>query len=60
MRRLALLLAVVLCATTPAALTAQGKPRIVAVGDIHGSIDGLKSILKITGLTDGNGAWIGG
>ena len=60
MRRLALLLAVVLCATTAPPLTAQGAPRIIAIGDIHGSIDGLKSILKITGLIDGSSKWIGG
>src|SRR6478752_5322034 len=60
MRRLALLLAVVFCAATAPPLTAQGAPRIIAIGDIHGSIDGIKSILKITGLIDGSGKWIGG
>src|SRR6476659_4318548 len=60
MRRIALLLAVVLCATAPPALTAQGQPRIIAIGDIHGSIDGIKSILKITGLIDGSNKGIGG
>jgi hypothetical protein len=60
MRRIALLLAVVLCATAPSTLIAQGQPRIVAIGDIHGSIDGIKSILKITGLIDGSSKWIGG
>lgn len=60
MRRIALLLAVVVCATAPPALTAQGKPRIVAIGDIHGSIDGFKSILKVTGLIDSSGKWMGG
>ena len=48
------------CATTAPPLTAQGTPRIIAVGDIHGSIDGIKSILKITGLIDGSSKWIGG
>jgi hypothetical protein len=60
MRRLALLLAVVLCAITAPPLAAQGAPRIIAIGDIHGSIDGIKSILKITGLIDGSNKWIGG
>jgi hypothetical protein len=60
MRRIALLLAIVLCVTAPPALTAQGQPRIIAIGDIHGSIDGLKSILKITGLIDGSSKWTGG
>ncbi len=60
MRRIALLVAIVLCAITTPPLTAQGQPRIVAIGDIHGSIDGIKSILEITGLIDGNSKWIGG
>ncbi|HUQ87329.1 MAG TPA: metallophosphoesterase [Vicinamibacterales bacterium] len=41
-------------------LTAQTPARIVAIGDIHGSIDGLRSILKVTGLIDGNNKWSGG
>src|SRR5262245_57228616 len=39
---------------------AQAPARIVAIGDIHGSIDGLTSILKVTGLIDGNNKWTGG
>lgn len=38
----------------------QGASRIVAIGDIHGEIDGFKSILKAAGLTDANGRWSGG
>ena len=34
--------------------------RIIAIGDIHGSIEGFTSILKVTGLADGNGKWTGG
>lgn len=60
LRPLIFFLAVVLCTTAPPALTAQGQPRIIAIGDIHGSIDGFKSILKITGLIDGSNKWIGG
>jgi hypothetical protein len=61
MRRIVLLLAVVLCATAPPpALIAQGQARIIAIGDIHGSIDGIKSILKVAGLIDGSNKWIGG
>ena len=41
-------------------LTAQATARIIAIGDIHGSIDGFKSILKATGLIDGTGKWTGG
>lgn len=54
---LALLCGVILA--TPSTL-AQGPARLVAIGDIHGSIDGFKSILKITGLADANGKWTGG
>ena len=50
----------VVFALTFAPLSAQGTARIVAIGDIHGSIDGFKSILKVTGLADGNGKWTGG
>jgi hypothetical protein len=60
MRRIALLLALLLCATSIGPLTAQGASRIVAIGDIHGSIDGLRSILKTTGLIDSSNKWSGG
>ena len=60
MRQIVLLLAVVLCAPSGASLTAQASGRIIAIGDIHGSIDGLKSILKVTGLIDGHNRWTGG
>lgn len=61
MRRIVILLAL-LCGTglTAPPLSAQNPARIVAIGDIHGSITGLKSILKITGLIDDNNKWIGG
>ena len=39
---------------------AQAPARIIAIGDIHGSIDGFKSILKVTGLADASGKWTGG
>ena len=60
MRRVALLLALVLCGTSIPSLTAQSATRIVAIGDIHGSIDGITSILKTTGLIDATNKWIGG
>lgn len=60
MRRIALLLAIVLCGTSIASLTAQSANRIIAIGDIHGSIDGIKSILKTTGLIDATNKWVGG
>lgn len=34
--------------------------RVVAVGDVHGSIDGLLSILRTAGLVDRSGHWSGG
>lgn len=34
--------------------------RLVAVGDIHGSIEGLTTILQAAGLIDANGRWSGG
>ena len=40
--------------------TAQSPARIIAIGDIHGSIDGVTSILKVTGLIDNNRKWTGG
>jgi hypothetical protein len=53
MRRIAFLVAL-LCgvAVTAPPLVAQNAARIVAIGDIHGSITGFKSILKVTGLAD--------
>ena len=41
-------------------IAGQSQNRIIAIGDIHGSIDGFKAILKATGLADGNGKWTGG
>jgi hypothetical protein len=38
----------------------QAPARLVAIGDIHGSIDGFKSILKAAGLADETGKWTGG
>jgi len=33
---------------------------VIAIGDIHGSITGITSILKVAGLVDGSNKWIGG
>jgi hypothetical protein len=60
MRPAALLVAVALLCWHGQALTAQATASLFAIGDIHGSIDGLRSILKVTGLTDANGKWAGG
>jgi hypothetical protein len=60
MRRAALLLALALVAVPLQPVWGQAPARIIAVGDIHGSIDGFKSILRSTGLADSNGKWTGG
>jgi 3',5'-cyclic AMP phosphodiesterase CpdA len=39
---------------------AQGPSRIVAIGDIHGELDGFKRILQAAGLADATGKWTGG
>lgn len=70
MRRLALVLScVLLVADRPAgpfdsagSLLAQSEQtaRVIAIGDIHGSIEGLSRILKATGLIDAGNKWVGG
>lgn len=61
MRRLIFAVALICGAALAAAPTlAQAPARIIAIGDIHGSIDGFTSILKVTGLIDANRKWIGG
>lgn len=37
-----------------------GGPRTVAIGDVHGSLDGFTTILRAAGLTDASGRWAGG
>lgn len=41
-------------------IEAQATRRIVAIGDIHGSLDGLTAILRAAGLIDSASKWIGG
>jgi hypothetical protein len=44
-----------------APLVAQDEaPRLVAIGDIHGSLDGFTTILEAAGLVNDNGSWAGG
>ena len=43
-----------------APLGAQGTPRVIAIGDIHGAIDEFKRILLTAGLADAAGRWTGG
>ena len=58
----ALLLACLSLSAAPhAAGDAQAAaPRLIAIGDIHGSYDGLTTILKRTGLIDEQLRWSGG
>ena len=61
MRSVAFVLAVALLWAPDASLLAQRtSSRIVAIGDIHGEIDGFKRILRAAGLADANGKWSGG
>ena len=39
---------------------AQPQQRLVAIGDIHGSADGLTTILQSAGLIDAQRRWVGG
>jgi hypothetical protein len=51
--------ALVLALAAP--LLAQDEaPRLVAIGDIHGSLDSFTTILKLAGLTGEDGRWSGG
>lgn len=34
--------------------------RVVAIGDVHGSLDGFTSVLRAAGLVNGDGHWTGG
>jgi hypothetical protein len=43
-----------------AASFAAAAPRVVAVGDVHGDLPALRSILKDAGLVNDAGAWTGG
>ena len=60
MRSIAVVAAVALLGAPAPSLVAQGSPRLVAIGDIHGEIDGFKRILQAAGLADANGRWTGG
>lgn len=60
MRPAAVLLALALLWAPSPPLLAQAPSRIVAIGDIHGEIDGLKRILQAAGLADAAGKWTGG
>jgi hypothetical protein len=59
MRLTGLLLALLLLVWPGPSLDAQ-VARIVAIGDIHGSLDGFTGILKAAGLIDADRKWAGG
>jgi hypothetical protein len=40
--------------------TFEGVERVVAVGDIHGDVEALAEVLRMAGLIDAQGKWIGG
>ena len=61
--RIAVSVALLLCLTavTPhEPLTAQDRPRIVAIGDIHGAYDEFTRLLQQVGLVDDRHRWSGG
>src|SRR6187397_2212001 len=60
MRAVTLLLATALLWAPGQPGAAQGSTRIVAIGDIHGSLEGFTAILEAAGLTDASGRWSGG
>ena len=37
-----------------------GAERIIAIGDVHGDLEALRSCLKIASLIDDTGIWVGG
>jgi hypothetical protein len=54
-------LALTALAAFPTPLISQSAPnRLIAIGDIHGSFDGLTAILRKTGLVDEQLHWAGG
>ncbi|KFE64880.1 metallophosphoesterase [Hyalangium minutum] len=38
----------------------EGVERVVAVGDVHGDVEALTEVLRLAGLIDEKGKWIGG
>lgn len=44
----------------PPAPRAPPPRRVVAVGDLHGDPDATRAVLRLAGVTDDAGAWIGG
>lgn len=64
MRR-ALISAVIVCgvlglSAAGGSTATQDRPRIVAIGDVHGAAEAFTAILTTAGLIDSNKQWIGG
>ncbi len=59
--RVCLLLAAALLAVAPV-IGAQRETagRVVAIGDVHGSLEGLRAVLRTAGLIDASDRWTGG
>ena len=55
-----LALAAALVAAVAVAPQAQSARRVVAIGDVHGSLDGLLAVLRAAGLVSADGRWSGG
>lgn len=53
-------LALVVLVAVAAAVPLHAASRVVAIGDVHGAVDGLTSILRESGLIDAAGKWVGG
>ncbi len=61
--RIAVSVALLLCLTAVPShepLTAEDRPRIVAIGDIHGAYDEFTRLLQQVGLVDDRHRWSGG
>jgi hypothetical protein len=58
--RVSLALAALLAAWTAGPRAQAPVARVVAVGDVHGSLDGLLGVLRASGLVDASGRWTGG
>lgn len=52
--------AALVCAAIAPAPAQSRATRIVAIGDVHGSLDGLRAILASAGLIGADGHWSGG
>lgn len=58
--RLVLALTAALAAALTVAPQAQSSRRVVAIGDVHGSLDGFLAVLRAAGLVNAEGRWSGG